>query len=140
MKTKVKKLKISSFPKIISLKLFGNSLGNSFVQFMAIILFYVSTNPLVQLQQEDEWFNINFEKRDLNSPQKSHSPPMILDEVVFSFAFDLRKQNVIDFSFISVAQNVVAAPQRLFWNPPPPVRTCTHFGWPPLHSPSCVRT
>ena len=62
MKTKVKKLKISSFPKIISLKLFGNSLGNSFVQFMAIILFYVSTNPLVRLQQEDEWFNINFEK------------------------------------------------------------------------------
>ena len=107
MKTQVKKLKISSFPKIISLKSFGNSLGNSFVQFMAIILFYVSTNPLVRLQQEDEWFNINFEKRDLNSPQKSHSPPMILDEVVFSFAFDLRKQNAIDFSFISVAQNVV---------------------------------
>ena len=62
MKTQVKKLKISSFPKIISLKLFGNSWGNSFVQFMAIILFYVSTNPLVRLQQEDEWFSINFEK------------------------------------------------------------------------------
>ena len=27
-----------------------------------------------------------------------------------------------------------------FFNSPLPVRTCTHFFWPPLHSPSWVRT
>ena len=37
MKTQVNSLKSSSFPKIISPKLFGNSWGNLYVQFLVII-------------------------------------------------------------------------------------------------------
>ena len=103
MKTKVNSLKSSSFPKIISPKLFGNSWGNSFSG--NNLLFYVSTTPWLRLQQEAEWVNINFERRDLNSPYKSHLPPIILGILAFSFAFNLRKENVTDFSSISFTQN-----------------------------------
>ena len=45
------------------------------------------------------WVNINFERRELNSPHKIHAPPpMILEK------FNLRKQNATDFSFISLTQ------------------------------------
>ena len=63
-----------------------------------------------QLQQEAEWVNINFERKDLNFPQKREvtlPPPVILDKIAFSFAFNLRKQNVTDFSLISLTQNLV---------------------------------
>ena len=69
------------------------------------VLFYVSTTPWLRLQHEAEWVNINFERRDLNSPRKSHPLPMIFERFAFYFAFDLRKQNVTDFSFISSTQN-----------------------------------
>ena len=36
---------------------------------------------------------------------------MILEKFAFSFAFDLRKQNVTDFSFISLTQNFLLCPQ-----------------------------
>ena len=58
MKTQVNSFKISSFPKILSLKLPGNSWGNLGVQFgdnLALI----------------------FERRDLNFVQKNHPAPMI---------------------------------------------------------------
>ena len=58
------------------------------------LLFYVSTIPWLRLQQEAEWVNINFERRDLKFPQKSHPPPMILKKFALSFAINLRKQNV----------------------------------------------
>ena len=65
------------------------------------LLFYVSTTEWLQLQQEAERVNINFEKRDLNSPEKSHPHPMILEKFIFSFVFNLRKQSATDFSFVS---------------------------------------
>ena len=34
-------------------------------------------------------------------------PQMILEKFAFSFAFDLRKQNTTDFSFISLTQTFV---------------------------------
>ena len=69
------------------------------------LLFCFSTTPWLRLQHEAECVNINFERRDLNSPRKSHPLPMILKKFAFYFAFDLRKQNVTDFSFISSTQN-----------------------------------
>ena len=50
---------------------------------------------------------IMFERRDLNSPQKYHPPQMILGKFVFSFVFNLRKQNVTHFSCISLTLNFV---------------------------------
>ena len=41
MKIQVNTLKSSSFPKIISPKLFGNSWGNSYVQFLVIISCFI---------------------------------------------------------------------------------------------------
>ena len=81
--------------------------GNLHVQFLVIIsCFTFSTTPWLRLQQKTTWVNINFERRDLNSPQKSHPPPMILEKFAFSFAFNIRKRNVVDFSFISLTQNL----------------------------------
>ena len=102
MKTQENSLKSSLFPNIISPKLFGNSRGNSYV------LFYVSTTPGLRLQQKAEWVNIKFERKDLNSLQKSQSLlSMILEKLDFSFALNLRKQKVTDFSFISLTHNLV---------------------------------
>ena len=42
--------------------------------------------PWLQLQQEAEWVNINFERRDLNFPQKSHPSP---DYLAFSCVIKL---------------------------------------------------
>ena len=71
MKTQVNSLKISSFPKILNLKSFGNLWlvrlvsGDNFV-------FYFSTISWLRLQQETMWVNINFERRDLTLAEKSH--------------------------------------------------------------------
>ena len=78
IKTQVNSLKISLFPKILSPKLLGNSF-----QFNSgdDLLFYVSTTPRLRLQQEAEWVNINSERRNINSPQKSHPRLNILGEI-----------------------------------------------------------
>ena len=56
MKTQVNTLEIFSFPKVLSLKLFGYSWGNSYSQFLVIIsLFYFSTILWLQLQQGTKW-------------------------------------------------------------------------------------
>ena len=49
---------------------------------------------------EPQWANINFERRDLKSPQKSPRNPMILKKFAFSFAFTFGKQNVTDIVMI----------------------------------------
>ena len=69
-------LKMSSFPKILSLKSLSNSWGNSYVQFLVIIwCFYFSTISWLRVQQETKWVNINFERRDLTSAEKSRPSP-----------------------------------------------------------------
>ena len=55
------------------------------------------------------WVNINFERRDLNSPQKSHLSLMILGKFVFFFAFSLGKQNVTGFSFTPSTKTLCCA-------------------------------
>ena len=45
------------------------------------LLFYVSTTPWLQLQQEAEWLNFNFERRNLNSPKKIHPSPDDFGEI-----------------------------------------------------------
>ena len=92
------------------INLFGSSWGESSLSspFMATrldnLLFYVSTTPWLRLQQEAEWVNMNFERKDQNSPQKITPLPMILEKFAFSFAFNLWKQNVSDFYFISLTE------------------------------------
>ena len=51
---------------------------------------------MARLQHKAEWLNINFEKKDLNSPQNSHLPPDEFGEICFFFAFNF-KRNVTDF-------------------------------------------
>ena len=74
MKTQVNSLKNCSFAETLSLKLFGNPWlvrsvsGDNFV-------FYFFTISWQRLQQETMWVNINFERRDLTSAQKSHPSP-----------------------------------------------------------------
>ena len=70
MRTLVNSLEISWFFKILSLKLFSNSLDNSRVQFLVIISCF--TFSWLRLQQETKWVNINFKRRDLTSAQKNH--------------------------------------------------------------------
>ena len=90
MKTQVNSRKISSFPKIINPKLFDNSWGNSCGNLVSggNLLFYVSTlhgygvNRKLS-EQEAEWVNINFERRGLNSPQKSQLLPYDFGEIYF---------------------------------------------------------
>ena len=50
---------------------------------------------------------MNFERRDQNSPPKSHPPPDDFGKFAFFFAFNLRRQNVTDFSLISLTQKFV---------------------------------
>ena len=40
---------------------------------------------------------MNVERRDLNSPKKITLHQLVLKKFAFSFAFNLRKQNVTDF-------------------------------------------
>ena len=71
MKAEVSSLKIPLFPKILSLKSFGNSC----VQFGDNLMFYFSNISWLRRQQETKWVNINFERRDLTSAQTSTSYP-----------------------------------------------------------------
>ena len=84
----------SLFAKIISPTLFGNSWGNSYVQFLVVISCF--TLLLLSFQQEAEWVNINFERTALNihikvNPPKPPVTPMILEK--FSFSFICLTQN-----------------------------------------------
>ena len=101
MKTQANSLKISPFPMIISPKLFGSLWSNSCVQFLVIISCFAFHYSMATASAGSwVWVNINFEKRFLNSPRKGHPPPDgNLEKFAFSFAFNLRKQNVTDFSF-----------------------------------------
>ena len=69
IKIQLKSLKSSLFPKISSPKfvrqLVRSVSGDN-------LLFYASTTAWLRRQQDAEWVNINFERRHLNSPQKSH--------------------------------------------------------------------
>ena len=99
-----KTTKGNSFPKVVSSKLLRQHVistcgGN--------LSHYVAATPWLWLQQDAEWININFWRWDLNSLHKNHPPPMILEKFVFSFVFNLRKQNVTDFSFIFLTQGFV---------------------------------
>ena len=109
MKFQVSCLKVPHFLRLFILKLVGNSWGNLYVQFLMIISCFndYQSNPWLPLQQEAEWVNINFERRHLNFPQKSHPPPTILEKIAFSFALNLRKQNMTGFYFMSLTQNIV---------------------------------
>ena len=53
-----------------------------------------------------EFKSTSYEFRSTNCEFITLSP-MILEKFAFSFAFNLRKQNVTDFSFISLTQNFV---------------------------------
>ena len=106
MKTQVNSLINSSFTKIISPALFDNSWNNSVSG--NNFLFYVSATLWLRLQQEAEWVNIHFERRDLKRKVRKVTPPLDdFGKIYFFFAFNLRKQYVTDFSFISFTQNVV---------------------------------
>ena len=114
MKTQVNNLVISSFPKILSLKSFGNFVWQFVRQFVRSVfgdnfLFYFFIISWLRLQQEIKWVNINFDKKDLTSAQKSHSSP---DDFGKTFLFTLIKQNVTYFSFIFLTQNFLLC----LWN------------------------
>ena len=76
----------------------SNSWGNSYVQFL-VIGYSRSLSELTLTLKEETY--IIFRKITL--------PPMILKKFAFSFAFDLRKQNVADFSFIYLTQTLSCA-------------------------------
>ena len=73
------------------------------------LVFNFSIISWLWLQQETMRANINFEKRDLTSAQKSH---LSRDDFGKTFAFDLIKQNVTHFSFIFLTQNFFAVPLK----------------------------
>ena len=56
------------------------------------------------------WVNINFERRDLSSAQKSDLSTNNFGE---TFAFNLIKQYVTYFSFILLTQNFFCVPEKL---------------------------
>ena len=88
IETQVNSLKISSFPNILSLKSFGNSWGNSRFNLVIILCF---TFPLFHgygFSRETKWVNINFERRDLTSTQKSHSVPDDLNVQLRTYLID----------------------------------------------------
>ena len=68
-------------------KLFSNSWGNSSVQFLVIISCFTFSVLHGYSQQEAEWVHINFERRDLNSPHKSHPPPDDFGEICICITF-----------------------------------------------------
>ena len=62
-------------------------------------MLYVSTTQWLRLQQEAEWVNINFERRNLNSPQKCHPAPNDLGEICFFLCFQFKKTKCNRFFF-----------------------------------------
>ena len=51
------------------------------------LLFYVFSTPWSRSQQEAEWVHVNFERRDLNSPHKSHPLPDDFGEICICITF-----------------------------------------------------
>ena len=86
-KTQVNSLNISSFPKIVRkfVRQFVRSVSND------NLVFYFPTFSWLRFRQERKWVNINFERRDLISAQKSHPSTNDVGEII---AFNLIKQNV----------------------------------------------
>ena len=82
---KLNSLKSSSFPKTILLGNLREKLVPSFSG--DNLFFYISTTPWLRLQQEAEWVNINFERRDLNFWQKLHPLPDDFGEICFFLCF-----------------------------------------------------
>ena len=82
-------LKISSFLKILCLKIV-----RQFVRELVLsvsgdnLVFYFFTISWLRLQQEAMWVNINFERRDLTSTQKSHSVPDDLNVQLRTYLID----------------------------------------------------
>ena len=74
------------------------------------LVFYFSTISWLRLQQETMWVNVNFERRDLFSVQKSHPFP---DDFREAFTFKLIKQNVTHFSFILLTQSFLLCPWKI---------------------------
>lgn len=122
---------------IQSLKLFGNSWGNSYIRFLGII----SCFPFHLLFYG---YGFNFERRYLLSEQKSHLSP---DGFWETFALDLIKQNVYN----SYRCHTIV--RTYTWSiPPPHVRICTHLDdspspssayilhWWPLFQPKSKKT
>ena len=73
IKTQVSSLKSSSFPKILSPKLFGSSWGNLYFQFLVIISCF--TFPLLHgygFSRKLSEYALTSKEENLNSPQKSH--------------------------------------------------------------------
>ena len=60
-------------------------------------------------KKECEYLNINFERRDLFSAQKSYPFPNDFGE---AFAFNVIKQNLTRFSFSFLKQNFCCAPEK----------------------------
>ena len=124
MKTHVNSLKSFSFLEIISPKLFGNSWGNSYVQFLVYLLFYLSTTPWLRFQQEAEWVNITFERTDLNFLKKSHSSPDDSGKMYFFLCFQFKKTKCNRFFFHIFNTKLCAVPlnyycQALYVSPHP---------------------
>ena len=73
------------------------------------LVLYISTISWLRRQQEAMWVNINFERRDLTSAQKSHPFP---DDFGENFARNLIKQSVTHFYFIFLTQNLLLSPWK----------------------------
>ena len=72
-------------------------------------MFYFSTISWLWSQQETMWVNINFERRDLTSAEKSPPTPCDFGGI---FVFNSTKQNVAHFSFIFLTENSCCAPEK----------------------------
>ena len=96
MKSQVKSLKISLFPKILVLNVrqFVRQLERSVSGDNLVLLFHYF---MATASAGNKVNNINFERRDLTSAEKSHPSP---DDFGETFAFNLIKENVSHFSFI----------------------------------------
>ena len=93
MKTRVNSLNISSFPKILSLKVFVRQLLRSVSG--DNLVFYFSTISWLRFQPE--------------SAQKSH---LSADDFGEIFAFNLIIQNVTHFSFNLFIENFLLGPRK----------------------------
>ena len=76
MKAQVNSFKVSLFSKIVSLKLVANSSGNSPFQFLVIIVLFFHCFMATASAGN---ININFERRNLTSGQRSHHTSTLPD-------------------------------------------------------------
>ena len=77
------------------------------------LLFYVSTTPWLRLYQEAEWVNINFERIDLNSPQKSHFSRDDFGAICFFLFFYLKKTKCNRFFYSSILHKTLCCTFKL---------------------------